>query len=58
MGRPLRELGVPAGAVVGGFIRDGEAFLPTGDTVFRGGDHLVVLAEPSVIEEIEGMFIG
>jgi trk system potassium uptake protein TrkA len=58
VGRPLRELGVPAGAVVGGFIRDGEAFLPTGDTVFRTGDHLVVLAVPSVIDEVEGMFIG
>jgi len=58
VGRALRDLRVPVGAVVGGFIRDGEAFLPTGDTVFRGDDHLVVLAEPSVIEDVERMFIG
>ena len=58
VGCALRDLKVPDGAVVGGFVRGSQAFLPTGDTVFEGGDHLVVLAVPSAIEAVERMFIG
>ncbi|MBU1227775.1 MAG: Trk system potassium transporter TrkA [Actinobacteria bacterium] len=58
VGRTLRDLDVPAGAVVGGFIRAGEAFLPAGDTVIEGEDHLVVLALPDAIEAVERMFVG
>jgi len=58
VGQRLGDLDVPPGAVVGGFVRASEAFLPTGDTVFRGGDHLVVLAVPAAIEDVERMFIG
>lgn len=58
VGMALRDLAVPAAAVVGGFVRGTEAFLPTGDTVIRGGDHLVVLASPSALEDVERMFIG
>ena len=50
VGKALRDLNVPDGAVIGGFIRRQEAFLPVGDTVIQGGDHLVMLSVPSAIE--------
>ncbi len=58
VGKTLRDLDVPTGAVVGGFVRNGDAFLPTGDTVFGAEDHLVVVALPFAIEDVERMFIG
>jgi trk system potassium uptake protein TrkA len=58
VGSSLRDLAVPDGAVVGGFIRGNEAFLPTGDTIIQGRDHLVVLAEPDAIHGVERMFVG
>jgi trk system potassium uptake protein TrkA len=57
-GTALRDLAVPPGGVVGGFVRGNEAFLPTGDTVIRGRDHLVVLATPDAIEDVERLFMG
>ena len=58
VGKTVRNLKVPDGAVIGGFVRAGAAFLPTGDTVVEGGDRLVVLAVPDAIEAVERMFIG
>jgi trk system potassium uptake protein TrkA len=58
VGKSLRDLNVPDGAVVGGFVRQQEAFLPVGETVIQGGDHLVMLSVPSAIEDVERMFIG
>ncbi|MCJ7726376.1 MAG: Trk system potassium transporter TrkA [Acidimicrobiia bacterium] len=58
VGKTVRDLKVPDGAVIGGFVRAGVAFLPIGDTVVEGGDRLVVLAVPGAIEDVERMFIG
>jgi trk system potassium uptake protein TrkA len=57
VGRMLRDLDVPDGAVIGGFIRGSEAFLPTGETVVQGRDRLMVLAVPEEIEIVERMFV-
>lgn len=57
VGLTLRELDVPPGTVVGGFIRGSEAFLPTGDTTIRGRDHLLVVAVPGDIEAVEHLFV-
>jgi trk system potassium uptake protein TrkA len=58
VGRTLAELPIPDEAVVGGFIRGTDVFLPTGDSVIQGRDHLVVLSAPGSIEEVEGLFAG
>jgi trk system potassium uptake protein TrkA len=57
VGWALRDLSVPDGTVIGGFIRGREAFLPTGDTVIQGRDHLLVVAVPGDIEAVEHLFV-
>ena len=57
VGSTLRELDVPDGTVIGGFIRGNEAFLPTGDTMIQGRDHLLVVAVPGDIEAVEHLFV-
>jgi trk system potassium uptake protein len=58
IGRPLRELGIPADCVVVLVIRDGrEAIIPNGDTTFAAGDELIAVsshASDEVLRRILG----
>ena len=56
VGKSLQELPLPSGAVVGGILRKGEAFVPTGATDIRPGDHLIIFALPKAIERVEELF--
>ena len=50
VGRPLREAGLPQGALVGCVVRGGEAFVPHGDSVLGAGDRVVVISVASTHE--------
>ncbi|WP_101296628.1 Trk system potassium transporter TrkA [Halegenticoccus soli] len=52
--RPIQEsVGtLPAGVVIGAITRDRELITPRGDTVVRVGDHVVVFADASVVDEV------
>ena len=56
IGKTLQELPLPSGAVIGGILRKGEAFVPTGATDIRPEDHLIIFALPKAIERIEELF--
>lgn len=53
--RPLRELALPEGSLVAAIVRDGEAFIATGDTVIRPRDELFVVCRPEAIARIEAL---
>lgn len=55
-GRTLQELGLPRGAVVGGLLRAGESFVPTGMTTIESGDRVIVFSMPQCIDEVEHLF--
>ncbi len=55
-GRPLNDLGIPRGAVVGGVIRQDEVFVPRGSTVVESGDHVIVFSMPECIAAVEQIF--
>jgi trk system potassium uptake protein TrkA len=50
VGRKLRDLGLPQGALVGCVVRDGDAFVPNGDSDLRAGDRVVVISVAAVNE--------
>ena len=56
VGRSLQELPLPSGAVVGGILRKGEAFVPTGATDIRPEDHLIIFALPRAMARVEELF--
>lgn len=56
VGRTLHDLGLPRGAVVGGVLRDGTSFVPTGMTVVEPGDRVIVFSMPKCIDEVEHLF--
>ena len=55
-GKAIRDAGLPAGAIVGAVVHQGEIVIPRGDTVFRPDDHVVIFAIPSAIPELEKFF--
>lgn len=49
---PLREIGFPKDAIVGGGIRDDVPFIATGDTRIISGDRVLIFALPSAIDKL------
>lgn len=53
---PLRLINFPKDAIVGGGIRDEQAFIATGDTHIKFGDKVVVFALPSAFDKLNKFF--
>lgn len=49
---PLREVGLPKGIVLVAVRRDGEVFIPTGDTHLRPGDQVIAMGNFSGISRM------
>ena len=56
VGRPLREVKLPAGVMVGGIVRDGDMIYPRGDTVVQARDRVVLFAAAESVRKLEKMF--
>ena len=54
--RPIKNLGFPEEAKIGGIIRDENAFIANGETEIQEGDKVVVFTLPSGIKKIEKFF--
>jgi len=54
--KPLREAQLPEGVMVGAVIRDGDVKMPTGDTVIKAGDRIVLMAMRENVKDVEQMF--
>ena len=53
---PLKDIDFPEGAVVGGILRDQDAFIAVGDTLIQDGDRVVVFALPNAIKAVDKLF--
>jgi len=53
---PLRLINFPKDAIVGGGLREGNAFIATGDTQIKAGDKVVIFALPSAFEKLNKFF--
>jgi trk system potassium uptake protein TrkA len=53
---PLRDLGVPQGAIIGVLVRNGQVIVPRGDTIILPGDHVIVFTVESAREETARLF--
>ena len=57
VGRSLADLKLPRSLIIGGIQRDGQAFVPRGNTKIQEGDHLIAVALPAgipVAEKLSG----
>lgn len=58
VGKSLRQMKLPKGAIVGAIQRSGKAFVPDGATVLEQGDHIVAFVLPDVRDTIQKFFAG
>jgi trk system potassium uptake protein TrkA len=56
VGRPLREIDLPEGVIIGALVRDGRVLMPRGDTVIRPNDRVTILCLADKVHQAEQMF--
>ncbi len=53
VGKSLRTLSMPKGALVGSIVRGEEVIIPHGDTAIQAGDRVILFARPDAIPRVE-----
>lgn len=56
VGRPLKDVKLPAGVLIGALVRKGEVITPRGTTVVQVGDRVVVFSINESVKKVEKMF--
>ena len=53
---PLKDMGFPRNAIIGGIIRGNESFIAVGDTHIQAYDRVAVFALPEAVKEVDKFF--
>ena len=53
VGKPLKDLKLPNGILLGAMVRNGEVVIPAGNTVLQAGDDLVVFLMRDMLKKFE-----
>lgn len=56
VGKPLREVKLPNGVLLGAVVREGTVISPRGNTVVQAGDRVVLFAAAEAVKKVEKMF--
>jgi trk system potassium uptake protein TrkA len=57
-GKKVRELGLPDGSLVISILRDGQGFVPAGDSVVQEGDEVLVVLDVGLETQVTERFAG
>jgi trk system potassium uptake protein TrkA len=55
-GRRVADVHLPEGSLVISVLRDGKGFVPTGDTVIKAGDEILLVLDPGLEDSITPFF--
>ena len=53
---PLKDMGFPRNAIIGGIIRGNESFIAVGDTQIQAYDRVAVFALPEAVKDVDKFF--
>ena len=56
VGKPLREVKLPNGVLLGAVVHNGAMISPRGNTVVQAGDRIVLFAAAEAVKKVEKMF--
>ena len=56
LGRPLAEVRLPKGSLIGAIIRGDQVVIPGGADAIRAGDRVIVFVLPEALREVEALF--
>lgn len=54
--KPIKNIGLPEGAIIGGIVRNNEGFIASADFQINENDNVVVFALPSAYSKIQRLF--
>lgn len=56
VGKPLAELGLPKGIIIGSIVQKGKVIIPDGNSIINSGDRLIVFCLQSEVTTLEKLF--
>lgn len=56
VGKPLREIRLPAGIIIGSIIRNGKVIVPRGGSIIKPNDIVVIFTRLEMIKKVEELF--
>ncbi len=56
VGKPLKDVKLDKGIIIGAIVRGGEVIIPRGETEIEPRDRVVLFAAPNVIKKVEKLF--
>jgi len=56
LNKPLKQLQLPAGTVIGAILRNGEVIIPDGKTLIRPHDRVIMVAQSTAMRAVEKLF--
>lgn len=56
VGKPLRDVKLPGGVLLGAVVHDGKVVSPRGSTVIHPGDRVILFATADAVKKVEKMF--
>lgn len=56
VGKPLREIKLPNGVLVGAIVRESKVISPRGTTVIQANDRVILFAASEAVKKVEKMF--
>lgn len=56
VGKPIKEIDLDRGIVIGAIVRGEEVIIPRGDTVMETGDLVVLFADAKAVKKVEKLF--
>ncbi|MDP7182783.1 MAG: TrkA C-terminal domain-containing protein, partial [Alphaproteobacteria bacterium] len=56
VGQKLEDIELPLGVIVGAIVRDDEVLIPSGSTVIKENDLVVLFAAAQAVKKVEKMF--
>jgi trk system potassium uptake protein TrkA len=54
--RPLKEIGIPKGVIIGAIFRSGKVIIPNGDSVIKSTDRVIVFTLENHMEKVNRLF--
>ena len=54
----IKDIHFPRGMIIGSIAREKEVFIPSGNTVLKTGDHLVIFSLPKTVHKLQYFFSG
>ena len=56
VGKPLKEVKLPNGVLLGAIVRDGKVISPRGTSVVLKGDRVILFSTADSVKKVEKMF--